>query len=70
MAAFFVTALTPCHGPAIWTMLTPEISSFSGASTKAARARRDGSVPRRARARDVSENFKFPERRFGASVDN
>ncbi len=30
--AFRLTAPTPCHGSAIWTMLTPAIDGFSGCS--------------------------------------
>ena len=54
-----VTAPTPCHGSAIWTMLTPAMAGFSGwthgscsrAAAGSARRRATGRVPRRARSR-------------------
>ena len=47
---------TPCHGAAIWTMLTPAISGFSGCDARAAaRARRCGSARRRASSSRASD---------------
>ena len=58
--AFLETAPTPCHGSAIWTMLTPAISGVLGMDARQLLARRDADLL--AGARESSARLRRLER--------